>query len=153
MNLYGFAGGDPVNFTDPFGLCPECKDHNEKMLKGLTPETRAAAEKFLKAASDSGIEIWVNSGYRSIEDQDKLYAQGRTTPGKIVTKAKGGQSNHNFGRAIDIVQADKKGNLLWGTTDWLKMGRMGNQAGFDWGGDWTTFTDLPHLEVPKPKKP
>lgn len=27
MNLYGFAGGDPVNFSDPFGLCtpwPEC---------------------------------------------------------------------------------------------------------------------------------
>ncbi len=22
MNLYGFAGGDPVNFSDPFGLCP-----------------------------------------------------------------------------------------------------------------------------------
>jgi hypothetical protein len=24
MNLYGFAGGDPVNFSDPFGLCPWC---------------------------------------------------------------------------------------------------------------------------------
>jgi hypothetical protein len=22
MNLYGFANGDPVNFSDPFGLCP-----------------------------------------------------------------------------------------------------------------------------------
>lgn len=22
MNLYGFAGGDPVNFSDPYGLCP-----------------------------------------------------------------------------------------------------------------------------------
>jgi len=24
LNLYGFAGGDPVNFSDPFGLCPPC---------------------------------------------------------------------------------------------------------------------------------
>src|SRR5690606_11365023 len=24
LNLYGFANGDPVNFTDPFGLCPVC---------------------------------------------------------------------------------------------------------------------------------
>jgi hypothetical protein len=23
LNLYGFAGGDPVNYTDPFGLSPE----------------------------------------------------------------------------------------------------------------------------------
>jgi len=23
LNLYGFGGGDPVNFRDPFGLCPE----------------------------------------------------------------------------------------------------------------------------------
>ena len=22
MNLYGFAGGDPLSFSDPFGLCP-----------------------------------------------------------------------------------------------------------------------------------
>jgi len=25
MNLYGFGGGDPVNFSDPFGLCPKDK--------------------------------------------------------------------------------------------------------------------------------
>jgi RHS repeat-associated protein len=24
LNLYGFAGGDPVNFSDPFGLWPDC---------------------------------------------------------------------------------------------------------------------------------
>ncbi len=24
LNLYGFASGDPVNFSDPFGLCPPC---------------------------------------------------------------------------------------------------------------------------------
>ena len=24
LNLYGFADGDPVNYSDPFGLCPPC---------------------------------------------------------------------------------------------------------------------------------
>jgi RHS repeat-associated protein len=27
LNLYGFANGDPVNFSDPFGLCPP-EDNN-----------------------------------------------------------------------------------------------------------------------------
>lgn len=26
VNVYGFANGDPVNFSDPFGLCPIAKD-------------------------------------------------------------------------------------------------------------------------------
>ena len=29
LNLYGFAGGDPINFSDPFGLCPEGEDDFE----------------------------------------------------------------------------------------------------------------------------
>ena len=154
MNLYGFAGGDPVNFSDPFGLCPNCKSHNEKMIKDLTPDTREAAEKFLKAADDAGMDVWISSGYRSSDEQDKLYARGRTTPGAKVTNAKGGQSGHNYGRAIDVVEADKKGTLLWGTSDWQKIGDLGKEAGFGWGGDWKKFKDQPHLETPaKPKKP
>ena len=30
-NAYGFAGGDPVNFSDPFGLCPPCSDRDEAL--------------------------------------------------------------------------------------------------------------------------
>jgi peptidoglycan L-alanyl-D-glutamate endopeptidase CwlK len=147
LNLYGFAGGDPVNFSDPFGLCPNCKNHNESMLTGLSPETRTAAEKFLKAAEAEGVDVWIHSGFRSSAAQDSLYARGRTNPGNIVTNAKGGQSAHNHGRAIDVVEADKTGKLLWSTSDWQRIGRMGKEAGFQWGGDWKTFKDRPHLET------
>ena len=40
---------------------------------------------------------------RTFAEQDALYAQGRTKAGSIVTKARGGQSYHNYGLAIDIV--------------------------------------------------
>ena len=30
LNLYGFASGDPVNFSDPFGLCHTIQDEKEK---------------------------------------------------------------------------------------------------------------------------
>jgi peptidoglycan L-alanyl-D-glutamate endopeptidase CwlK len=49
-------------------------------------------------------QVWyVIQGYRTHAEQDALYAQGRTTPGPIVTRAKGGQSPHNWGLAIDVV--------------------------------------------------
>jgi hypothetical protein len=39
LNLYGFANGDPVNFSDPFGLCPdelkgtpECDEWNQNQV-------------------------------------------------------------------------------------------------------------------------
>ena len=52
-------------------------------------------------------------GYRSIEEQDKLYAQGRTAPGEIVTKAEGASSAHCYGCAVDFTMIDDKGNFIW----------------------------------------
>jgi len=40
LNLYGFAGGDPVNFSDPFGLCKDANGNElppeqcRQMLRG-----------------------------------------------------------------------------------------------------------------------
>jgi peptidoglycan L-alanyl-D-glutamate endopeptidase CwlK len=55
----------------------------------------------LKAAA-AGITIKVISGLRTFEKQNDLYEQGRSKPGRIVTNARGGYSNHNFGIAFDI---------------------------------------------------
>jgi len=56
---------------------------------------------------------------RTNKQQDDIYAQGRTKAGKIVTFAKGGQSYHNYGLAIDIVfLIDKDGNGTYETASW-----------------------------------
>ena len=56
---------------------------------------------------------------RTFKEQNAIYAQGRTTPGSIVTYAKGGQSYHNYGMAIDIVLvADMDGNGSYETASW-----------------------------------
>ena len=49
-----------------------------------------------------GEEFWATSGMRTFEQQDALYAQGRTKPGKICTKAPGGFSAHQYGAAVDF---------------------------------------------------
>jgi len=97
---------------------------------------------------------------RTFAEQNDLYAQGRTKTGKIVTNAKGGESYHNYGLAIDIVLLkDTDGNgsfetASWetnvdfdgdGVSDWQEVVKIFKQFGWSWGGDWK-FTDKPHFE-------
>lgn len=97
---------------------------------------------------------------RTYAEQNGLYAQGRTAPGKIVTQAKGGQSYHNFGLAVDIVLVvDKDGNgsfesASWdtksdfdgdGKSDWQEVVNIFKQHGWVAGVDWK-FVDAPHFE-------
>lgn len=100
--------------------------------------------------------------YRSFEEQDLLYAQGRTKlfdkDGRrlgIVTQAKGGESMHNFALAIDIVLVSGK-TASWdtakdwdkdGKSDWLEVVDVFRSAGWEWGGVWK-FKDYPHVQFP-----
>jgi peptidoglycan L-alanyl-D-glutamate endopeptidase CwlK len=97
---------------------------------------------------------------RTFTEQDKLFAQGRTTKGSKVTNARGGQSYHNYGLALDIVlllDKDKNGlyeTAVWdvkgdfdrdGKADWMEVVNIFKQFGWEWGGDWK-FTDNPHFQ-------
>lgn len=98
---------------------------------------------------------------RTFDEQNALYAQGRTklfdANGKklgIVTKAKGGQSIHNYGLAFDIVLIDGS-SASWdtakdfdgdGVSDWMEVINVFKKNGYSWGGDWESFKDYPHLE-------
>jgi peptidoglycan L-alanyl-D-glutamate endopeptidase CwlK len=102
---------------------------------------------FLQIAKVKGIDLHITSGMRTFEEQQALYDQGRTKPGKIVTKAKPGTSFHNYGLAIDVIPfVDSKPD--WNTKLWPEISDIGKGLGFSWGGDWKTFKDLPHFEFP-----
>lgn len=93
--------------------------------------------------------IRVVQGLRTIAEQDALYAQGRTAPGKIVTKAKGGSSYHNYGLAVDLaIIIDKDGNGTYETISWdtnMEVVKVFEAAGWEWGGRWK-FLDKPHFQ-------
>jgi len=74
---------------------------NDKVIKDVLPLVKRKFKEFEKLMDMVGDPIKLVSGYRSFEEQDKLYAQGRTERGNIVTNAKGGESMHNFGASID----------------------------------------------------
>jgi len=125
------------------------KNKSAARLNGLQKVVKAATERLIELAYRAGVPILITQGYRSIAEQDALYAQGRTKPGSIVTNARGGYSNHNFGVAIDfaLLLADGK-NVSWAVNkDWMIVVDIAKQLGFSWGGDWKSFKDYPHFEM------
>lgn len=113
-------------------------------IQTLEPDTAKKAIAFLNAAEKEGILLRVIAAKRTCEEQNALYAQGRTKPGKVVTNARCNESMHNFGLAIDVVEI-KNGEPLWVNDRWAKIGQIGKSVGFEWGGDWK-FTDKPHFQ-------
>lgn len=94
-----------------------------------------------------GIDARVVQGLRTYAEQDALYAQGRSKPGKRVTNARGGQSNHNFGLAVDFC-VFKDGQPDWNDLKpYPIIGREAKKLGLEWGGDWATIKDMPHVQL------
>lgn len=92
--------------------------------------------------------LLVTETFRTVAEQDTLYAQGRTKPGNIVTNARGSdyESQHQWGIAFDYAY-NQSGNLY--PIDFMnKVSARAKQLGLAWGGDWTSFVDKPHLYLP-----
>jgi peptidoglycan L-alanyl-D-glutamate endopeptidase CwlK len=99
-------------------------------------------------ATPVGVHPIITQGYRTFDESNKLYQQGRTTSGEIVTNAKAGQSWHNYGLAVDFALVIN-GNAEWNQNDpnWMTVVNIFKNHGFNWGGDFPgTFKDYPHLE-------
>lgn len=101
-----------------------------------------------------GVKLLEVSTLRDNEMQQKLYNQGRTTPGRIVTKAKPGTSAHEYGIAVDAYPLIG-GKILWVEDadgdrkmdiEWSEYGRIAKLHGFEWAGDWVSFRELPHIQ-------
>ncbi|OME50660.1 hypothetical protein BSK59_22415 [Paenibacillus odorifer] len=128
-----------------------------KKLSGLHDVLSVAAKALIENCYKKGIYIQITQGLRSIDEQNDLYAQGRTKQGSIVTNAKGGYSYHNFGLAIDFVLLLPDGkNVTWDMNtdynsnnmkDWIEVVDEAKRLGFEWGGDWTSFKDYPHFQM------
>lgn len=108
-----------------------------RSLDDLIPIVKKKAEQFLEECHKQGLDILIYCTLRSKEEQDGLYAQGRTKPGKIVTNARGGESFHNYGCAFDFVPL-VAGKSAWDDTNlYRKAGVIAESVGLEWAGRWT----------------
>jgi peptidoglycan L-alanyl-D-glutamate endopeptidase CwlK len=124
---------------------------NSRSLDDLHPYVAYLGKQLVLACQQSlDCDLLVTSTYRDHESQNALYAQGRTTPGNIVTNAKGGQSFHNYQCAFDVVPV-RNGKAVWGTTGpdgvlWQNIGMLGESLGLEWAGRWVSFKELAHFQ-------
>lgn len=124
----------------------EVDARSEKVIASLQPPVQPLARALVQKSASNGIRIKVLSGLRTYAEQDALYAQGRTAPGRVVTNARGGHSNHNFGIAFDVGVFEGT-KYLGDSPKYKAVGVLAMELGLEWGGNWKTIVDQPHFQL------
>jgi peptidoglycan LD-endopeptidase CwlK len=119
---------------------------SETRLRQVYPPLAAAVRTMHQRLLDRDIVIRVTSGYRSFQEQQKLYEQRPR-----VTRAGPGFSMHNFGLAVDLapgIIGEYPWKPDWNDTSpaWQVMLALGLELGLECGGAWKLFRDLPHFQ-------
>lgn len=127
-------------------------------ISDLHPTLQDKVYQLVDLCAKKGITISIGECVRTVAEQDALYAQGRTTPGNIVTNAKGStySSMHQWGVAFDFflkMDVDGDGSVSDdafndSTGLFEAVGAIGKSIGLEWGGDWTSIKDRPHFQLP-----
>ena len=113
---------------------------NRSNLEKLAINTRTAALKWYEYCVKNGINILIYETIRTVETQRKYVSSGASQTMK---------SYHIVGQALDFVPVNDKGDTLWGgygASDIKKAISYAKSLGFEWGGDWKSFIDKPHLQ-------
>ncbi len=112
-----------------------------------------------QVGAELGVDLRVSQGTRTIQQQNELYAQGRTQSAlnavglsnvqaqpqlPRVTDAYGIQSNHVSGKAFDVVRMTSNGGVNWTPID-PSIAAIGARYGFTWGGTFRK-PDYPHFQ-------
>lgn len=129
-------------------------------LEGVDPRLVAILKEAIKTSPH---DFMIIQGFRSVEQQQQLYAKGRTEKGLIVTNCDGvyKKSNHQmhkngYSYAIDfgVYNKDVPGLIEWGNLNKIRqvaehIKTVGAKYNIKiiWGGDWSTFKDYAHIEI------
>lgn len=128
-----------------FGAVMRYASRNTAIIRDLCPAAQERCDLLIQRLEAAGIDVLFTSGLRSIQEQNALYAKGRTKKGNIVTYVKGEDSEHVYGVAIDLVPIDQDGNERYDDFDaYKRVNTIAGQLGFVWGYERWGF-DMPHF--------
>jgi len=111
-------------------------------LKGIHPVLAQKVNAIIIELEQKGWNPVIGSGLRTLKEQKKLLKKGYTTTLR---------SKHLTGRAVDIVDkrygwSGKASNLNF--QFWKDLGEAAKRQGLIWGGNWKTFKDVAHVQLP-----
>jgi peptidoglycan LD-endopeptidase CwlK len=115
---------------------------SSRKIEDMISEMQALFGTFDEAMKAAGLEYMVTCTYRPQEEQDALYALGRTAPGTKVTWTL--HSKHTERKAFDIAMI-RLGKITWEPGPYVEAGKIGKAVGLKWGGDFSN-PDRPHFE-------
>jgi peptidoglycan L-alanyl-D-glutamate endopeptidase CwlK len=127
-------------------------------LKGVHPDLVRIMNEAIK---ETPMDFTIICGVRTAQQQQELYAQGRTKPGAIVTNADGvkNKSNHQpkadgYGHAIDLypyyngsVQVNAPVSAFKTIATHILGVAKQMSVSIEWGGNWRSINDYPHIEI------
>jgi peptidoglycan L-alanyl-D-glutamate endopeptidase CwlK len=118
----------------------------------LEPEFKLKIQDLIdELAAVTGLKWVIVQARRTMAEQQALYDQGRTQPGKVVTNARPGQSAHNFGLAADLCPINPAtGDCWWDAPQmtWRKLAETAHEMGLVSGFFFKSIFDAPHVEAP-----
>lgn len=123
-------------------MASDFADRTADELSKLESTTAGLARMVIEASRSAGwpVIILPLGGRRTQQDQRRLYSQGRTAPGPIVTHTL--TSRHLSGQAFDL---DLYGYPRSAALPLLRhLGAWWKSQGLRWGGDWG---DYGHFEL------
>ena len=117
-------------------------DRSRKALSGVHPDLVRVVEK----ADELGARFTVVCGLRTKDEQELLVKAG---------KSKTLKSRHLTGHAVDLVDE----HFTWSEREMERIAEVVKRAAADlripieWGGDWKSFIDTPHFQLPAKQYP
>lgn len=126
---------------------------SEQRLLQTHPLVQSKIHTVATALAAQNIVIRVVRGLASWADQEKIWQQGRSTSGPIVTYAPPGHSMHEFGFAVDCepslngIVGPYKPDGVAGSTRYLAMRAIAEAQGLVSGSRWSHPVDWPHLQL------
>lgn len=126
-------------------LTPRC----ERRLVGVHPDLVRVVRRAARDWNDPATGFIVTEGLRTAERQRALVAAGASQ----TMKSRHIKAANGYGHAVDVA-ATVAGNVRW---DWplyaaiasrLKAAAKAERVPLEWGGDWRSFRDGPHFQLP-----